>query len=403
MLPIAMLGFICTSPGQTFGVSLFNDSFRDALGISLATLSTAYMLGTLTASLAMPMVGHLMDRFGIRRTMAVVVFLFGLACMYTSLAANLFMLFTAFVFLRMLGQGSLGLLSQNTVAFWFHRRLGLASGLCNIGMAGAFALVPNLNVWLIRSFGWRWAYTILGVGVWVILLPLLAIFYRNRPEDLGQQPDGARVDTPLDAQASEEMRRDFTLREAARTGLFWTMALATASWAMIGTAMIFHVQPIFAELGVSGGVSVMFLALGVTLAVTQLVGGILADIVRPKFLLALSLAGITASAALLCIMTGPWLPLTFGVLMGVAQGLIMAISNPIWTRNYGRANIGKIRGSLAMLMVAASSLGPFVAGLGRDLFDTFRPVLILFALLPLPLVVAAMLVRRPVYPPPTRA
>ena len=43
----AMLAMIATSPGQTFGISIFNPSFRLSLGLSHSQLTGAYMIGTL--------------------------------------------------------------------------------------------------------------------------------------------------------------------------------------------------------------------------------------------------------------------------------------------------------------------------------------------------------------------
>jgi len=403
MLPIAMLGFVCTSPGQTFGVSVFNTSFRDALNLTDTKLSAAYMFGTLLASLSMPLVGHLMDRHGLRRTMTGVVSLFGLACIFTSQVTGLVMLFFAFLFLRMLGQGALGLLSGNTLAFWFNRRLGLASGLCHFGFAAAFGLVPALNLWLIHRVGWRWAYAVLGMGVWAILLPLLATLFRNRPEDVGQVPDGGPPPA-RDGLNDPAVEPDFTVREAARTGLFWVMALSGASWGMIGTGLIFHIQRIFGmfELG-AAHVAAMYTALGIALAATQLIGGALADRVPLRFLLAASLTGMIGALSLLRFGAGWWLPYAFGCLVGTSQGLIMVIGNPIWRRNYGLAHLGKIRGSLATLMVAATSLGPFLVGLARDQFGGYDEILLMFMILPAPLVVCALIVPPPKYPPPGRA
>ena len=182
MLPIAMLAAIATSPGQTYGVSIFNAYFREALGLSHSQLTGAYMFGTLLAALPQSYIGSLMDRFGIRRVMFVVVILFGLACVFMSQVISLLMLFVAFFFLRLLGQGALSLMANNTVAMWFQTKLGTVAGVMNAGVAGAIALTPPLFLLLINQFGWRGAYAILGGLVCLIMLPLLP------PDDLDFSP-----------------------------------------------------------------------------------------------------------------------------------------------------------------------------------------------------------------------
>ena len=127
---------IATSPGQTFGISVFNPSFRLTLGLSHSQLTGAYMIGTLLAAIPQPYIGGLMDRYGIRRVMFFNVILLGLACLFMALVQNLLMLFVAFFFLRLLGQGALSLLADNTLPMWFQVRLGTVAGIMSAGVAG---------------------------------------------------------------------------------------------------------------------------------------------------------------------------------------------------------------------------------------------------------------------------
>jgi hypothetical protein len=46
MLPLATLALVASSPGQTFGVSIFNEPMRESLSLSHSQFAAAYMLGT---------------------------------------------------------------------------------------------------------------------------------------------------------------------------------------------------------------------------------------------------------------------------------------------------------------------------------------------------------------------
>ena len=128
MLPIVLMIQVATGPGQTYGVSVFNPYIRRALDLSHSEISGAYMLGTSLASLPMISVGALMDRYGPRRILVGVVLLFGLACVGISQATGWVTVFLSFLMLRMLAQGSMGLLTPNTLDMWFNARLGFAGG-----------------------------------------------------------------------------------------------------------------------------------------------------------------------------------------------------------------------------------------------------------------------------------
>ena len=107
MLPLSMAALIASSPGQTFGVSIFNEPIRESLCLSHGQLAAAYMLGTLMAALPITFTGALMDRFGLRRTMLVVIGLFGAACLLISQAVGWWTLLLSFFGLRALGPGAL--------------------------------------------------------------------------------------------------------------------------------------------------------------------------------------------------------------------------------------------------------------------------------------------------------
>ncbi len=112
---VGTLGLIMTSPGQTYAVSIFIEYFINDLGISRGWVSTLYTAGTLIGSFALPLVGRQIDRRGARLMMSIVAILFGLACIYMGFVVNALMLGLGFVAIRMLGQGSLSLISQNVI------------------------------------------------------------------------------------------------------------------------------------------------------------------------------------------------------------------------------------------------------------------------------------------------
>ena len=245
MLPIAILAQAATSPGQTFGVSIFNPSLRAALNISHSQLTGAYMFGTLLAAIPQPFIGAQMDRLGIRRIMTWATLLLGVACIFMSQVQSLVMLFLAFFLLRLFGQGALSLLASNIPAMWFHEKLGRVSGMINLGFSGSTAILPPLILGLIHQYGWRWAYAGLGFAVWILLLPLLLIFFRNRPEDVKQLLDGIQTESQRNSKLTASPFLALDLKAAQRTPAYWIMMILTTIWAMIATGIFFNIIPIF--------------------------------------------------------------------------------------------------------------------------------------------------------------
>ena len=230
-----IVGIIMTSPGQTYAISIFIEHFIRDLGINRSTVSTLYMLGTLTAGLTAPFVGRQIDKRGPKVVVGVTTVLLTLACFYMSTVQNAVMLGFGFFFIRMLGQGSLNIVSGNILNQWWVRKRGLILSIAGVISAllgnGSFPTLINI---LIERFGWRNSYQILGLAVLIIMLPVGQLLYKRRPEDYGLLPDGAKPLSPEQAAKSEQTPADsepafveenWTSREAVRTAAFWIICL----------------------------------------------------------------------------------------------------------------------------------------------------------------------------------
>jgi len=400
MLPVTMIAHVSTFPGQTSGVAVFNSSFREALDLNHSQLTGVYMLGSFLACLPMFAVGTFMDRYGIRKTMSVVVVLFGAACIFTSLITNLLTLGIAFFMLRTLGQGALALLSDNTLAMWFRARLGTVSGLKGLSWALALAVLPGFILWLINSYGWRGAYAISGIIVWVTMLPLLAFVFRNRPEDIGQVLDG-QLKRNGPGEASETKGQDSSqegmqLGDAMRHRAYWITLGISATASMIGTGIFFNMFPLFESYGRSRKEVVVALSLiAISMAVMQLVGGLLADRIRLNCLMPIAVMLFAGGLALLLNSQHTYAAMGFALLYGAGEGLQIVVAGTIWAKYFGRAHLGKIRSSVWMTVVAASSVGPFILGATYDRFGRFCPALWLFLLVYVVFVIAAFFATPP--------
>ncbi|MBT3313827.1 MAG: MFS transporter [Anaerolineae bacterium] len=391
ILPISTLAAFFTSPGQTYMVSVFNPSLREALDLSLTQLTGAYMFGTVLASLPQTYIGQLADRMGIRRTIFIIATLFSLACVFISQVNSLVMLFFAFFFLRMFGQGALELLSVNMLPMWFRDTLGTVSGIKNVVINLMIGLVPVSILALISIVGWRKAYIFAGVSVFIILLPIVYFFYINRPEEIGQVVDGDSSSTSTKSIKIEAPEKEFNLKEAMRTRAYWILTLSWFAWAAIATAITFNLLPIFTAKGLSEEqAAASFTVLMVASAIFQIFGGMIADRVQLRWMAfgALGLYGLAIGALIYVPISS--VVLVYTLILGSAQGLWGGLGNTVWVRYFGREHLGKIRGSVWTAAVAGSSVGPFLMGLSYDLSGDFFISLIGFAIFLFGLAVAGI-------------
>jgi MFS family permease len=395
ILPVVLAIQIASSPGQTFGVSVFNPYIRAELGLSHSEISGAYMLGTLLASLPMVYVGALVDRYGLRRVLGGVVLLFGLTCVGFAQATGLITVFLSFLFLRMLAQGSMGLLTSNAMSMWFNRRLGLAVGIVSTGSALSMGMVPTISLSLIQNYGWRTAYVFLGIAVVCVIIPLLVFVFRNRPEDIGLHPDGLKTD-PRNGSAAPIIEKAHNLAFAVRTRAYWVMLAAVALPAMMITGIHFHAVQIYLDVGMTeADAAGMFSIFAGSVAVSMLLGGIMADRFRLNLLLSGSMLGISGGIWLLTQVSDLSTSALFAIVLGAGQGIFMSVKSTIWVRYFGRAHLGKIRGTITTVEVAASSTGPFLMGAAHDLLGSYIYILTVFALMALPMIVIGLFATPP--------
>ena len=380
ILLVGTFGMFMTTPGQTLGVSIFLDRIIQDLGLSRASVSLMYTLGTLIGSFSLPFIGRFVDVRGPRIAVIIISALFALACLWMGLVSGPLTLLLGFILIRGLGQGALGLVSLHVINLWFVRRRGLAVGLSGLGMAVATALFPFVIEGLISAFGWRTAYMVLGVLVAGTILPLGAWLYRGKPELYGLRPD-SRVQ-PLDSAAVQERR--YTLARARRTVTFWLFVSADVFGAALGTGLIFHHYNIMAGGGIDRlEAAAVFVPFGFIAAGSNLLTGVLLDRLPPRFLLSASLVLLCSSLILASYVSTPLLVLVYGAVLGVAQGTRGAISGSAYAHYFGRTYIGSIKGFVATLTVAGTAVGPLLFALGDERFGGYREVLLLSALPPL--------------------
>lgn len=400
MLPVAMLGLIATSPGQTYGVSVFIEPMRVGLGLTHSQIAWAYTLGSLLGAVPIMAFGALMDRFGLKTMLLCGTVLFTGACLLTATAGGFLSLFLSFLLLRMLGPGVIALLCGNTLSFWFHRRLGTVEGIRQVGMACAMAMIPAGYYLLNESLGWRGSYVAMGLGVSAVLIPVVLLLFRNSPAEVGQRVDGELAPVAgTEEVPKKDERYSFTVQQAMRTRAYWLVGLGTGMFAMIQTGIFFAITAIAEERGLDALAGVGFLArFALSLAALQLIGGILADRMEARGLMSTAIAMMAAATAMLWRAETASALLWSGILMGAAQGLFFSASNPIWARYFGLQSLGKIRGSLMTMMVASSSLGPLLIGNGREITGSYGPVLAGFAVIPLLMSLPMLAVRKPAVP-----
>lgn len=385
VLAVAVLSSALTGPGQTIGVSVFIDHFVADLGLSRPEVSGAYLVGTLTGSLVLPAVGRFVDRRGVRIAQLIIGVLFAGALVNMSFVNGLVTLAIGFTGIRLLGQGSLSLVSSVTVALRFRENRGTAIGLFSIASNALMALTPLALAAVIAAVGWRDAWLIAAIAIAGTVVPLAWFGLRSMPTTSASSLD---VVDPAETNPSV---RSYDRGEAMRTRGFWVLAAISASAGMLSTALNFHQIDLLGDAGLSEDVAAaMFLPQVIGSTIAGFGFGYIADRVGSRYLPAVSVF-LLVIAHLLAANAAPGLAvISYAIVLGAAGGAIRTVTATLLPNWFGTEHLGSIQGTLTLLNVGASALGPVTLALAEGSVGSYPPAILGLALIPVAATVFAL-------------
>jgi MFS family permease len=223
-------------------------------GWTTASIAGALALRVLLFGLMGPFAAAIMQRYGLRRTVATALALVVAGCLLSTAMTQLWQLWLFWGVIIGLGTGMMAMVLGATVANrWFVQRRGLVLGMLTAANAtGQLAFLP-LAAWLAEEQGWRIAMAPVLVACAVAGV-LMVLFARDRPEQLGLRAYGEAPDAPVTPAAppsANPVRTAFaTLAEASRSPVFWILF---ASFAVCGLSTNGLIQTHFIPLCVDFG------------------------------------------------------------------------------------------------------------------------------------------------------
>jgi len=404
VLFVAGLAAFLSGPAQTYGVSPFVEPMLAELGWSRSLFSTAYSVGTLASAGALLLVGRQIDRWGSRLILSLATIGFGAALLLLSVVGGAAGLLIGFALLRTCGSGVLGLGTRTLIPFWFVRHRGRAFSL--LGLAGSLSLaaVPPVNQLLIEAFGWRGAWRIDALVIWLVLLPAVAFVIRNRPEEIGQLPDGVRREAPVGDGGTElgsapgpDADDGLSLRAASRTPAFWGLIGASAVPSLVVTGLAFNQVAILTDRGLPATLAATTFAVESAIGVpTALLAGWLADRFPVRYVLAAGQVCLAVAMVWLLVSSGsPGLALLYSAWRGASSGLWMVAADVAWPAYFGRRHLGGIRSVGFSVAVVGAAVGPIPFGLAYDLLGGYDPAIAALLVLPVAATVAVLVTKPP--------
>jgi MFS family permease len=347
ILAIAFLCQLIMNGLGFYSFSLYVKSFSTDFNWSRAEIMLAATITSLCMGAISPLIGHIIDRYDIKKIIAVGALILGSGFATLSLTQALWHFYISFAVIG-IGSAAIGLVPTSAlVSNWFQKRRGWAIGVLGAGIGVGGLLMPLLiGVLLIPKLGWRASFLTSGLLTALLIAPLALLIIRSNPADMGLAPDGS-VSSRLHDQASPApavLIGGLSLKAATKTKTFWLLALAFITFGIADMAIFQNQVPYIQDIGFSVTVAATTMSVvGIGSAVGKFGFGWLCDFINPKYCLAIGI--LFQVAAILVLLnvksTSPiavlWL---YAFLMGLSFGswlpaLSMTISNIFGMASYG--------------------------------------------------------------------
>jgi MFS transporter, OFA family, oxalate/formate antiporter len=332
---------------------------------SSSEASLTFSAAMLGLTLGGPLVGMLMDRFGIRRIILILGVAYGLAVIAMSQQNGSVALWVGLSWLVGFLGTAVSLVGYLTVfPQWFDRHLGLALAVAMCGLGISTALMPPIAQYMVAGHGWRTTYVVLGAAS--IVLMLLAVLLLKENEAV---PSGGRPKNGVSAEGA-------AVAEAVRTYRLWAIWGIFLVGAVCSLALFPHLPAMLVRRGFSPADAARGAAmLGVGLLAGRFVTGVLLDRVHAAFVAcALFLAGAIGIVLLRTSHDFSSILLATA-LVGVTTGAEGDLISYMVRSYFGRRCFGTLYGISYSGYGIGSVIGPVAIGACVDRYGSYDQVL----------------------------
>lgn len=344
-----------------YTAGLFIVHLERELGWTRTELTAISLATTLILAFSAPILGAIVDRFGVRGPALVGFAAVAGNFLYMSqVSGSLAQYAVVHVLLTLLALGSGPIALTRPVNLAFDRMRGLALGITIGGIGAMAAIAPPIVGEVIEARGWRGAYQALALVV-LCVAPLALLLLSWRRPTLQEARTPAAADARLDA--------------PVRTWLFWRLVASFTLVALAVAGFVTHFVPMLTDDGMPALEAARIAGLlGLAVLVGRLGVGLIVDHVFAPFVAA-ALMLLAASGLALLALGGPAFAVPGALAIGLAMGGEVDLIAYMTARYYGMSRYGRMYGLLYGAFLVGTGSSPYVIALIQARAGSYAPAL----------------------------
>jgi MFS family permease len=373
MVWAAMFGTMCCSTSVILiNVGVFMKPLAEAFGWSRGSIALSLSIGAVSMAIANPIVGRLIDRYGVRPVLITSLAGFGAATAALPLlvrVGDIWGLYIGYAIIAGVGAGSNVIAYVRVLSGWFsgpmNRSRGFALGVSSAGVPLGQTITGPLGVLLIEHFGWRGGYWGLALLPLCVGLPIAIFAIRMAPSEAGA-PRAARA-------AGRAEPAGTTISAAMRTRAFWLLVGIVLLMSSCLQGISIHVAPLLSDFGLRPEALALVLAVGGALGIGGRVGaGFLFDRFFAPWVAVAIFAVAAAAAFALVGFPGLIVAVVATLLVTIGSGAESDFIGYLVGRYFGLKNYGQIFGAIYGMFMVGIALGPYLFGLAFDYWGSYK-------------------------------
>lgn len=393
------LGFCSGNKG------MYLAAITDALGIKRSLFSINDTCRHIATAVINLFFGALVARFGIRKMVG-----FGFAALIASMLTYAFAenIFVFYIGGTLLGIGlafTTTTIAGSVVRRWFKKNVGRYTGIVfaanGIGTSVAAQILSPIINDPENPFGYRTSYVLVAAILLVLGIAATALL-RERPKN---EEMAIQETSPKKARGVSWCGTPFDV--VKRRPYFWFAAASVFLTGFIlqgiGGVYVAHMKDVGLDAGYVATVTSVY---ALTLTASKLLIGMLYDRYGLRLIMIACQMSAVVAYALLAFLTdsaaGLAVAMIFAVLYAVALPL-ETIVIPLFTNElFGAASFDKILGIMAAMNYTGYAVSSPLVNLSYDAFGSYKPALLLFSALMIPICIITQLVIRAANKAPER-